>query len=192
MSHIFLNDPYEKENVNTQKVKNKKFQNKVCYTSKVSRREVQPIKYFLQDWLHRWSRSEIFFEVVFFLLDNNCLGLFPILIDILNKLASTILVLFKGKSQEQSSIWVWQKSCRFALPRFNQKIILLLKTSFCLVPCLLLGKQEEKRVLFFRPSLSQEVFKFFWRYKQASKQAKKDYQNANKKILESESNSCRL
>ncbi len=145
MSHIFLNDPYEKENVNTQKVKNKKFQIKVCYTSKVSRREVQPIKYFLQDWLHRWSHSEIFFEVVFFLLDNNCLGLFPILIDILNKLTSTILVLFKGKSQDQSSIWVWQKSCRFALPRFNQKIILLLKTSFflSLVCCLENRKKKE-------------------------------------------------
>ncbi len=67
----------KKENVNTQKVKNKTFQNKVCYTSKVSRREVQPIKYFLQDWLHRWSHSEIFFWSYFFPSWQQLFGTFP-------------------------------------------------------------------------------------------------------------------
>ena len=98
----------------------------------------------------------------------------------LNKLISTILVLFKGKSQEQSS----------SLLGFNiKKVVLLMILYFRdlinkqqnqnLFLLLLFRKQEKKRVYFFRPSFPRKYLNYLDatknQSKQASKQAKKEY-----------------
>ena len=128
------------------------------------------------NWLHgeRWSFIDIFsfISFFFFFLDNNCWMLFSL--KTLNKLISTILVLFKGKSQEQSS----------SLLGFNiKKVVLLMILHFRdlinkqqnqnLFLLLLFRKQEKKRVYFFRPSFPRKYLNYLDATNKQTKQASK-------------------